>query len=390
MEMDYTEIRRIVQSAQGNPALLELASIDLHLARLSKGERERVRIALEAAVIPHWVDEQILTCLLEPPLASEAQVLIAALKDGALVEPFGSHALIVPDTTRLALRQRLHREALPRFFDLSQRAATWFGPSEAAPAQVETIYHLWSITPKDAATRCRGLLQEWDEQRRYDDLALLGRTLRELIRANTVPESHGDSLRDSLAQIRSVFERLASTAKRTLQELEQEPPMIFICYAHADNQAPDPSRRWIDRFIMFLTPLVRQGRFSLFSDHDITTGEPWHIRIQATLAIAKAAVLMISPAFLSSSYIAKSELPVLLWNAKESGLKIFPVMVSTCLYEEAIFRYPDPDAGPHEFSLSSLQAANPPSETLDEIDGPATNRLFKSLATQILDVINTA
>jgi len=48
---------------------------------------------------------------------------------------------------------------------------------------------------------------------------------------------------------------------------------VFISYAHADNQNPDPQKRWLDRFIEFLKPLVRQEDFTLCSDQEIKIGE---------------------------------------------------------------------------------------------------------------------
>ena len=61
----------------------------------------------------------------------------------------------------------------------------------------------------------------------------------------------------------------------------QEPPImlpaqtraVFISYAHADNQSPDPQKRWLDRFVEFLQPLVRQEDFTLYSDQDIKIGQ---------------------------------------------------------------------------------------------------------------------
>ena len=391
--MDYTEILRILEAAQGDPAQLALASVNLHLAARSQNEREKVRTALEAAAIPHWVDEKILARLLDPPLASEAGPLLNALQDAAFVEPFearGTNAVNVQETARLALRQQLRRQAAERFRDLSLRAEGCFAGSEALSGRVEALYHLWSIRAEAAADRSRSLINEWKRERRYDELVLLGRMLRELWKTNSLPSTYLDALSSCLGEIRLIFAGLAEISKRALKELEEEPPpLIFICYAHADNQASSPSHRWVERLVLFLTPLVREGRFSLFSDHAIKSGEPWHARIQAALATAKAAILMISPNFLGSSYIAKSELSVLLCNAKNNGLRIFPLLISTCLYEEATFLYPNPECGPNELKLSSLQAANPPSETLDEMDEPASNRVFKTLARQLLEAINT-
>ena len=103
---------------------------------------------------------------------------------------------------------------------------------------------------------------------------------------------------------------------------------VFISYAHADNESPNRKERWLDRFIEFLKPLVRQEDFTLCSDQDIKIGQDWHQHVQAHLSGAKAVVLLISPAFLASDYIANSELPVILKNAADQGVRIFPILIS--------------------------------------------------------------
>jgi hypothetical protein len=117
---------------------------------------------------------------------------------------------------------------------------------------------------------------------------------------------------------------------------------IFISYAHADNESEDPKQRWLDRFLQFLGPLVRQQDLTVWSDKDIKIGDHWHDRIQTQLDKAKAVVLLVSPAFLASDYIANNELPVLLKNGADRGVKIMPVIISPCLFKRTRFRYPDP------------------------------------------------
>jgi hypothetical protein len=169
--------------------------------------------------------------------------------------------------------------------------------------------------------------------------------------------------------------------------LENSHSSIFINYAHTDNISPDPKKRWLDRFIEIAKPLVHQEEFSTFSDTEIKIGEDWHLRIQSQLAVAKAAVLLISPAFLASTYIRNSELPILLKNARDRGVRIFPLILAPCLFEIAKFKYPDPRCGPNEMLLSSLQAANSPSETLIELDEGRQNRILMNVARQIHDLV---
>lgn len=142
---------------------------------------------------------------------------------------------------------------------------------------------------------------------------------------------------------------------------------VFISYAHADNENSDPAKRWLDRMVKHLKPLAFQDIIKIDTDRDIDLGQGWHEEIQEGLNRASAAVLLVSPDFLDSTYIRNNELPVLLYKAKEKGLKIIPVILSPCLFTEARFKYPDPQSGPNEFKLSSLQAAGSPNKTLNEM-----------------------
>src|SRR5215471_1086214 len=123
---------------------------------------------------------------------------------------------------------------------------------------------------------------------------------------------------------------------------------VFICYAHSDNISSDPRLRWLDRLLEFVRPLARFGDFAVWSDKEIRPGDFWHQEIQKELDCAKVAILLVSPAFLASDYIARSEVTVLLKQAKDRGLKILPVIISPCLYEEARFKYPDWKEGPEQ------------------------------------------
>jgi multidrug efflux pump subunit AcrA (membrane-fusion protein) len=103
---------------------------------------------------------------------------------------------------------------------------------------------------------------------------------------------------------------------------------------------------------------------------------------------AKAVVLLISPAFLASDYIANSEWPVILKNAANQGVRIFPILISPSVYKRAKYKYPDPKTGPQEFTLASLQAANAPSKTLIEMTEGEQHRVLLEVAEQLADLLN--
>jgi len=162
---------------------------------------------------------------------------------------------------------------------------------------------------------------------------------------------------------------------------------VFVCYAHADNESPEPSKRWLDRLLEQLAPLAIQDQVCAWSDKDIETGQDWHQRIQQTLENAKAAVLLASPAFLASKYIRNSEVPFLLKNAKDRGVTIIPVIVRHCLFKETTFKYPDPLNGPNELSLSTLQSANSPTTPLNSLEEHEQDRVLLSVAQTLLRIV---
>lgn len=135
-------------------------------------------------------------------------------------------------------------------------------------------------------------------------------------------------------------------------------PQIFICYARKDNENSDPRRRWLDRLREHLEPLDLQEQAKIWCDVEIEIGEMGDEEIQATLRSVKAAILLVSPAFLASKYIRNSELPVLLQRAKQEGVAILPIILSPCAFATTKFRYQGANNQVSEILLSSFQAAN--------------------------------
>jgi hypothetical protein len=106
-----------------------------------------------------------------------------------------------------------------------------------------------------------------------------------------------------------------------------------------------------------LRPLLRKKSFSVWADTRIEPGATWKEEIIEALGSAKVAVLLVSPDFLASEFIAKHELPPLLAAAKDKGLKVLWVYIRPCLYEETEIN--DYQAA-HDISrpLASLRGAN--------------------------------
>jgi hypothetical protein len=183
-----------------------------------------------------------------------------------------------------------------------------------------------------------------------------------------------------------------NTSEKTIKKMPSQNPIprIFICYAHADNESTDPSQRWLNRLLVHLKPLSLQEQAEIWSDKKLEIGDEWHEEIQAILQQVKVAVLLVSPAFLSSEYIRNSELPVLLKRAKdkEQGVKILPIILRPCLFNETKFKYPDSKNGPEELSLSTLQVAT--TKPLNSMAEHEQDEVLSSVAKRLLKIVNTS
>jgi hypothetical protein len=109
-----------------------------------------------------------------------------------------------------------------------------------------------------------------------------------------------------------------------------EPPSnrfrVYISYSHPDAE-------WKDRILKHLMPLEAQGRLILWDDSRLQAGMMWEDEISRQRAQASIAILLISAHFLSSDHITQEEVPDLLRHRDETGMRVIPVLVSPCSWQ---------------------------------------------------------
>jgi tetratricopeptide (TPR) repeat protein len=189
MVLDAEKQLSLIREAQGDPALLAFATVDLTFPGLPPGERLALRSALAAAAIPHWCDAGILAEL-DGSGAPDSGApngsgddRWARLKRLPVVEPFqarGTDAADVHEASRLPIRKYLADKQRDRFIALSSRAVAVFETDTRDAGRIERIYHLFVADPDRAATELGDSDLGWYSSTRDEDLAALATVLAEL------------------------------------------------------------------------------------------------------------------------------------------------------------------------------------------------------------------
>jgi len=141
---------------------------------------------------------------------------------------------------------------------------------------------------------------------------------------------------------------------------------VFISYAHSDDSV------WLDSLLRHLEPL-KEHQIEVWTDREIKPGARWHDEIQNSLWRAKVAILMVSPAFLASAYIANNELPPLLRAASSEGLTIFWIPVMSSNYEQS--------------EINQYQAAHPPSKPLSTLNAEECDEAFAAITSKLIEAL---
>lgn len=145
---------------------------------------------------------------------------------------------------------------------------------------------------------------------------------------------------------------------------------LFISYSHKDM-------RWLERVREQLGVLEREDLIETFEDARISPGEDWYTRLDLEMEEARIALLLISPAFLTSDFIRREEIPHLFVRHESGGMQLYPLLVRDCAWQEVPW-------------LARVQMRPRDARALASLRGGALDKCLADMAREIAATVRTA
>jgi hypothetical protein len=147
----------------------------------------------------------------------------------------------------------------------------------------------------------------------------------------------------------------------------KEGGLVFICYCRKDE-------KWLDEMRKMLVPVIKGNVLPVWHDQKIRPGKEWRREIAKALRKTKVGVLLVTKNFLASEFINKVELKYLRENAKTNRVRLLPVSVGHCMWENS--------------PLARLQFVNDPEKPLEQCRGANLNKHLKKVCEKIAEAYN--
>ncbi len=160
-----------------------------------------------------------------------------------------------------------------------------------------------------------------------------------------------------------------SSSAKTVTAKKSKLPKLFISYSHVNNN-------WRTEFRKYFDPAQKNQKLEVWDDTKIAAGDRWHDEINTALENADGALFLVTQDFLNSDFITDQELPILIKRAKKGQLKIYWVLVESCLFKES--------------PLAQLQATNMVSEPLYGMKGDRKKAAITDICGRIISELTSS
>lgn len=159
---------------------------------------------------------------------------------------------------------------------------------------------------------------------------------------------------------------------------------VFISYRHHTED-----QKILEELRVHLRPWERRTTLDVWSDQQITPSEDWHRKIHEALASTAVAILLVSPKFLDSTYIATYELPYLLRACEAGEVRIVPFYLRTSSVDALPFDVELPSGKKTPVKLTKYQGFNDPRVPLASLhDRNQRDEIYTKAASHLRELVS--
>jgi hypothetical protein len=153
---------------------------------------------------------------------------------------------------------------------------------------------------------------------------------------------------------------------------------VLIAYSHRD-------RDLLGELQVHLKPLQKAWMLDLWDDLRLDPGPRGATELQRAVEATRVAVLLVSPAFLSSTFVAGHALPALLAGQVHPRAAVMCVYLRPALDVFAESRFVDPTTGAERsVQITSFRGLNDPLSPLAALERAARHEVLQAAAAEII------
>lgn len=176
-------------------------------------------------------------------------------------------------------------------------------------------------------------------------------------------------VKDLMNRIIMITKEIEINENKALEiSIKSKKRKVFISNCHKD-------KKYMERILIHLKPLEKNGSLDIWVDTMIKTGELWKKEVEKSLSSAEVGILLISADYLASDFIIDNELPPLLVNAQKNGTTILPIVVKPCRFLR-------------DKNLNVFQSINNPENPLCSLNEKAREEVYERLSKEVEELVD--